>query len=83
MNHDRRDLRPRRPYTLRVPSELRPSHAEPAGVDPGDIAPGVIADVRACSPRVQNGIVAAWLGVGIRHVELVRDGAAGRRNARA
>ena len=81
MNRDRGSTVPRRPYRLRVPSELRASHAEPAEVDPGDIAPWVIADVRACSPRVQNGIVAARLGVGIQHVQLVRDGVARRTKA--
>lgn len=74
MNRERRHTHTRRPYRLRVPAGLTPRCAVESEMDPAELAPWVIPAVRAWPRSVEDRVVAARMGVGLRTVQLARRG---------
>lgn len=72
MNRENRSTAKRETYRLRVPASVKQTRDSPIQVDPDDVAPWVISQARAWPLSAEDRLVAARMGVQIRHVQLAR-----------
>jgi hypothetical protein len=81
MNRDRRLAR-RRVYRLRTPKGVERTSDPDDTLDLEDVAPWVIATVRQWPRSIEDRVVAVGLGVGLRQVQLARNGTVTRGRRR-